>query len=234
MVVNAKIEPREGYSLLTIFNFSVPNWISNSKILIYKIKFENKNKVLLDLSNGGFSKNTFIIEKLPVGNKLYLEVIDMQGFSTTVPCYINVKINKNLPSLESILDNVIDASKKFLLLEIYKTNVNTEIMSDKIFENSMNMLEDYFENLTLDNFIIDYEKIISFIITFSNHKLTNENITKLFKILNLIMKYIDPLLNDLTKVEYLFKILDNLNKKAGDQIQSILSFYYIKNNLLNK
>jgi len=220
---DCRIEPFDGYSLQTNFNFTIQNWISKSKTLIYKIKFENKNKILFDLSNGGFSKNTFSIENLPVVRKLYLEVIDMQGFSTIMPCQVNVKINKNLPSLDSLLENVLDISKKLLIMEIYQSNINSdEVVSDRILDNSINMLDNYFDELKLENFLIDYEKIITTLITLSNQKLTNENITKLFKILNFIMKFIDPLLNDLSKVEYLFKILDNMNKKAGDQLQSII------------
>jgi len=69
---------------------------------------------------------------------------------------------------------------------------------------------------------MNYEKIISTIITITNQNLNNENINKLYKILNVIMKYIDSLMNDLNKIEYLFKILDNLNKIAGEQLQCIV------------
>jgi len=52
--------------------------------------------------------------------------------------------------------------------------------------------------------------------------LNNENIDKLFKILNVIMKYIDSLMKDLNKIEHLYKIIDKLNKIAGEQLQSIV------------
>jgi len=217
-----RIEPFDGYSFLTNFTFIVPNWISNTKTLIYKIKFENKNKILFDLSNGGFSQNTFSIENLPVGNKLFLEVIDMRGLSTIFPCQVNVRINKNLPSLDNLLENIVDVSKKLLIIEVYQTNVKEDGVSDKVVGNSINILNNYFDNLSLNDFLNNYEKLISTIITVSNQTLTNDNITKLFEILNLIIKYIDPLLNDITKFEYLFSILDKLNKKVGDKLLSII------------
>ena len=37
----------------------------------------------------------------------------------------------------------------------------------------------------------------------------------IYKILNVIVKYIDPFLNSLPKVQELYLILDNLNKKCG-------------------
>jgi len=220
---NCRVEPIEGYSLLTNFSFIAENWISSSKSLIYKIKFENKNKIFFDLSSGGFLKNNFKLDSLPAGNKLILEVIDIQGFSTLLPCNVNVNINKNVKSMESLLENEIDISKKLLLMEIYQTNVNIfNSINKQILEISINMLDNYFENLNSEDFYDNYEKIISTIITITNEKLDNKNIDKLLKILNIIMKYVDSLLNDLNKIEYLFRILDNLNRIAGDQLKSII------------
>jgi len=36
------------------------------------------------------------------------------------------------------------------------------------------------------------------------------------------MKYIDSLMKDLNKIEHLYKIIDKLNKIAGEQLQSIV------------
>jgi len=219
---DCRVEPNIGYSLQTNFYFSANNWNSRSKILMYKIKFQNKNNILFDLSNGGFSKNNFKIDNLPVGNKLILEVIDIQGYSTIVPCEVNIKKNKNLSSLDSLLDNIVDISEKLLIMEIYQTNLyNPNGLDEQIKNNSIIMLDNYFENLNLDDFYLNYDKILSTLITITFEKLLKENILKLYKILNQIMKYIYPLMNDLNKIEYLFKILDNLNKNAGFQLQSM-------------
>jgi len=180
----------------------------------------------LDLSNGGFSSNTFKIESLPVGNKILLEVNDFQGSSTVVPCNVNVKINKNLSSLESLLENIVDMSNKLLIIEIYETNINYENrLNINLIDNSINMLDYYFENFNFDDFLNSYEEILSRLITVTNENIGSDNINRLLKILNVIMKYIDPLMNDLNKIENLFKVFDNLNKIAGNQLQGTFFFF---------
>lgn len=225
---NCRVEPIEGYSLLTNFNFNVENWTSSSKLLIYKILFENKSKILFDLSNGGFTSKVFNTQNLPLESKIFLQVTDVYGFSTTVPCLVNIKKNKNLKSLDSLLENVIDMSNKLLLIEIYQTNINSENgMNYKIIDESINMLNIYFENFYLDDFLVNYEKIISTLITITNHKLKDENLNNLLKILNVILKYIDSLMNDVNKIEYIYKILDNLNTIIGDELKSRI-YYFLK------
>jgi len=65
-------------------------------------------------------------------------------------------------------------------------------------------------------FLQKYESIVSTIITISNQNLDNDKINKIYKILKLIVKNVDPILGDSSKVDLLYKILDNLNKKAGN------------------
>ena len=71
------------------------NWKTKSNPLIYKIKFKDINNILIDLTISGFSKNLFFINYLPVGSDLILEVIDNQGFSTTIYCN-KINVLKNL------------------------------------------------------------------------------------------------------------------------------------------
>lgn len=55
--------------------------------LSYKIKYENKNKIIVDLSNGGFTGSKFEMNLLPVGKKFILEEFDSQGITSTSICY---------------------------------------------------------------------------------------------------------------------------------------------------
>ena len=79
---------------------------------MYKIKYQDQNKILVDLSNNGFLEEKYISNRLPVGDKFFLEVINNQGKSTIIPCNVVVKVNKNLEEIENFLDYISDISQK--------------------------------------------------------------------------------------------------------------------------
>jgi len=214
---NCQVSPVIGYSLSTEFIFKFENWKSKSMPLFYKVKFQNSNNIMVDISEGGVSENMLISNSLPVADKFILEIVDIQGISSQISCYVKVKKNPNLPDIDSFLEKFFDTSKKLIMMDIYQTNKNSNEMDPAMLNNAINMVDNLFnDDFTQEMFLEKYESIVSTIITISNQNLDNDKINKIYKILKLIMKHVDPLLADSSKIEHLYKILDNLNKKAGN------------------
>jgi len=214
---NCQVSPVTGFSLTTEFTFKFENWISKSLPLLYKIKYQNNNKILVDISDGGVSENKFTSNTLPVAEKFILEIVDTQGISSQISCNVKVKTNTNLPEIQSFLEQYFDASKKLMMMDIYQTNKNSNEMDPAMLNNAIDMVDNLFnDDLTQEMFLQKYESIVSTIITISNQNLDNDKINKIYKILKLIVKNVDPILGDSSKVDLLYKILDNLNKKAGN------------------
>lgn len=237
---NIIVVPSSGTSLVTEFQFNVNNWKTNSLPLIYKIKYLNTNKILVDLTSGGFSTSTYLSRQLPVERIFYLEVIDSQGLSTTSQFYLNVVENKSSQmNINDHLSSSFDISSKILLLNIFQqkqqtsqspvtnasssgtsNNDNSETAtsnkdSSSTATYSIKIIDTYFENIDREKFLQDYDNIISLLISITNAEFNEENINTLFKILSLIIENIDPLLADYARVNNLYIILDNLNIKAG-------------------
>jgi len=214
---NCQVSPVTGFSLSTDFTFKFENWKSKSLPLLYKIKYQNNNKILVDISDGGVSENKFSSNTLPFTEKFILEIIDTQGLSAEISCNVKVKKNQNLPEIQSFLEQFFDTSKKLMMMDIYQTNKNSNDMDPAMLNNAIDMVDNLFgDDLTQEMFLQKYESIVSTIITISNQNLDNDKINKIYKILKLIVKNVDPLLGDSSKVDLLYKILDNLNKKAGN------------------
>ena len=223
---NCQVNPQKGFSLATNFTFTFENWKSNLMPLLYKIKFENKNKILVDLTEGGFFENKFVTNALPAESRIFLEVIDNQGFSSQVQCNVIVQLNKHLKGLDSILENYFEESMKLIIMEIYQSNKKEDEIDPLMINKAVDMVETYFDDLSEPKFLENYEIIVSTIITISKNELTSEKINKIYKILNLIMMKIDKILSDLTKIEYLYTISDILNKNAEEYLKSILIKYF--------
>jgi hypothetical protein len=132
-----------------------------------------------------------------------------------------VQLNRQLLSLDNILEQYFEINKKLIIMEIYQTNKKEDEVDPATINKAVDMVETYFDDLSEAKFLENYESIVSTIITISKHELTSEKINKIYKILNLIIMKIDALLSDLSKIDYLYKILDSLNKNAGEQLESI-------------
>ena len=77
------------------------------------------------------------------------------------------------------------------------------------------MINLLFESINQEQFLKEYDIIISTLIIVSNNDFDNDKIDTINKLLNIIVKFIDPLLNSLPKIQNLYSILDNINKKTA-------------------
>ena len=225
---SCSVNPTTGISFLTEFTFFISDWKSSSLPLFYKIKYLDKNNIPIDITNGGFVGDKFISNKLPVANKFILEIIDNQGISTKSICNVNVKINKELNYLDFYTKDIFDIPRKLLINDLYKTNKNENYNPDSEEMNkALDMIDVYFQTIDQEKFITEYDIIISTLIGVSSQNFDYDKIYTIYKILNLIVKYIDPLLNDLVKLQYLYSILDNINNKFGSLLKGKLFIYLI-------
>jgi len=213
---------KNGISLQTSISFLADNWKSDFLPFLYKIKYLNKNNILYDLSDGGFVENNFLTNNLPVSDKFFLEVIDNQGLSVITPCKLNIKVNKNLPSIEEFLESVFDEPKKINLIEIYISNKNDNEFDAGLLNHSLDLINNYFDKITSEKFVENFDNFISTLITISNSNIDQQKINKTCEILDLIMKYYDPIYFDDNQLNSLYTIYDNMNKKFGDYLKSKL------------
>ena len=214
------VSPSTGISFLTEFTFHISDWKSTSLPLFYKIKYIDKNNIPIDISNGGFGEDKFISNKLPVANNFILEIIDNQGISKTSICNVNVKINKDLNDIDFYTKGIFDIPQKLLINDLYKTNKNENDKPDlEESTKAVDMIDVYFDNIDQEKFIIEYDIIISTLIVITQN-FDDKKIDTIYKILYIIVKFIDPLLNYLTKLHYLYSILDNMNKICGNLLKS--------------
>ena len=216
------VSPSLGFSLLTEFTFIISDWKSSAMPLFYKIKYLNINNIPVDISNGGFVGSKFTTNTLPVANSFILEITDNQGISKTSLCNVNVKINKNIKEIDFYTKNIFDIPQKLLMNEIYKTNKNKDYVELAAMDKAVDMIDVYFDSIDQKKFITEYDIIISTLIEVSSQEFSDEKIAIIYKILNLIVKFIDPLLNYLPKLQSLYSILDNINKKCGELLKSNL------------
>ena len=214
------VSPSTGISFLTEFTFYVSDWKSTSLPLFYKIKYLDKNNIPIDISNGGFVGDKFISNKLPVANNFILEIIDNKGISTNSNCNLNVKTNKNIKPIDFYIQGVFDIPQQLLINDLYKTNKNENDKQElEEINKAVDIIDIYFNSIDQDKFNTEYDIIISTLIAITTN-FDDKKIDTINKILNLIIKFIDPLLNNLVKLQYLYSVLDNMNNKFGTLLES--------------
>ena len=183
----------------------------------------NKNNIDIDLTNGGFFNDEFISNIIPVSKSFKLEIIDIQGFSTIVACNLIVDINKNPPKIEDLTKNIKDNYSKLMIEEIIKTNYKNNFIDRSSSDNTINILSNSINNIDQDYLILNYNNLISILIDITQN-FSEEKISELYDILKKIVNNIDSLLNDLSKIEKLNKVFDNLNTKLGSILGKLYNF----------
>ena len=217
---NCFLVPSIGYSFLTEFSFIVSDWISSFFPLLYKIKYLDSNNIPVDISDGGFAGEKFVSNKLPVGKSFILEITDIRGVSKISYCKANVKINQDLKDLDYYTKDIFDITKKLLISKLYETNKISEDVNLNQLNKKVDMINLLFESINQEHFLKEYDIIISTLIIVSNNDFDNDKIDTINKLLNIIVKFIDPLLNSLPKIQNLYSILDNINKKTAKILES--------------
>lgn len=224
---NCVVFPSVGYSFLTEFTFLINDWQSKAFPLTYKIKYLDANNIPVDITDGGFTGEKFITNRLPVAKSFILEITDSRGISKISTCNADVKINKDLKNIDNYTKNIFDIAKKLLIIELYQTNkVNEDVNSTEL-NNKVDMINLLFENVNQEKFLKEYDVIISTLVNVSSKDFDNDKIDIINNILIVIVKFINPLLNNLPKIQNLYTIIDNINKKTGNISKGI----FIVNNL---
>ena len=228
---NCNVLPQVGISLLTNFTFTVSDWKSDSNKLLYKIKYLNKNDIYFDLTNGGFSNNNFTTNVLPVSKNFILEIIDSKGLSTIVNCNANVNINKELNEnkIEEYTKKINDDSQKYIIEEVFRTNFPQKKIDIPSSDKYINELNSTLNTISKFNFINNYNNYISILIEATTNNFKEDNSQIIFDIFKTMTNNMDLLLNDLFKVDKLYKTFDNVEIKLGE-IQgnlNIILYIYI-------
>lgn len=235
---NCAVSPMTGVSMKTDFKFIISGWISKSLPLVYKIKYSNKNKNYVDISNGGFAEEYWISNLIPVANDFILEISDSSGLFTEFTCAINVKVNKALESLDFYLGKELDPKIKLLILEVYGSNKDA-LSNDSYTENAelnnkaLDMMDSYL-NIPPEKIKQDLENIISKILDISNKPFDLDKLLIVNKSIKVIVDNIEPLLQYIDKMQIVYRVLDNIFKKASSIEELIKNkdlLEYLQNNL---
>jgi len=235
---NCLVSPNSGISMYTNFTITQEGWKGGSLPLLFKIMCKTNSNILIDLTNGGFFTQSFSINNLPEGNNIiFLEVSDNQGKSVLAPCPLKINKNNSKPPIETYLENLNDITRKMVLFDIYTLNKdeNTKNQDDekKEIDYRLNILNTYYEEISFkfdhEKFFENIEKVLSFLLEFSYKNLKNIDLGKLFDILDLIINNIDPLLDEMNKINILYEILDNFSENIKIKIKenSGNKLYYI-------
>jgi len=223
---NCLVNPFNGIALYTNFTFFIEGWKSSSLPLLYKIKYKTKSNILIDVTEGGFFSNNFTINILPEGNNhIFLEISDNKGLSSLNLCSANIRSINNLILIDEILD-MKPITEKMMLLDIYNSgvNLNSETLinnseSKKEIEDSFNLINLYYKEISMNfdpnKFLENFDKVISFILNFSNKNLEDIDFQNIFELLDIIVNNIDSLLDDLKKMQILYSIMDNFSKNLN-------------------
>jgi len=257
---NCLVYPNQGIAMHTNFTIIQEDWKGGALPFLFKIKCKTISNIYVDISNGGFFSQSFNINKLPEGNNhIYLEVSDQQGRFVLFPCLVKVKNNDNQYSLENYLNKTKDIYQKMVLMDVYLSNLNdkketqtySSIMNEKK-ENQANEKKEITDRINIletfnqeiysnsnpdsEKFFENFETIISFLLELSKKNLKEINLEILYNTLNIIISNIDPFIDDLKKIGFLYKIIDNLSdnikiKRAeitGIFINHSINFLFLK------
>lgn len=215
---------QNGISLKDDFEFKISGWISKKKPLLFKIKFLNDEENFLDISMGGFLEEKFVTKNLPVGESFFLEAIDSGGLSAIVPCQLKVLPNNQLMKMEDYLEGVFEPVKKMIIMDIFKSNlanggslaqdssqkekIDPRIaINDQALEMLSNLLnsgEDPSDSL---------ENVTTSLLTVSPEPYSDSSILIAVNCLEVIVNYIEAIMDKEENVKMVFKIGDNLLKK---------------------
>jgi len=216
---NCLVSPLTGISLSTNFVFNISGWETNTKPMIYKIKYLNEDNLYTDLTNGGFSESSWKSNMIPVCNNFIVEVTDSNGLHNTAICKVQVKSNNKIEDIDYYLEKEFDPKNRLLFIAIYKTNIknlkNYKIQDDSLNNRALDMVDMYMKN-SVENIQQDLENIIVSILNISNQKFDKKKLTILSNSLNIIIQNIEPLLQYIDKMRNVYIILDNILKKATD------------------
>jgi len=216
---NCLVSPMTGISLSTNFVFNISGWETNAKPLIYKIKYLNEDNNYTDLTNGGFLESSWKSNIIPVCENLIVEVTDSIGLHNTAICKFQVKPNNKLEDIDYYLDKEFDPNNRLLLIAIYKTNKQNLKNYNKhdysLNNRALDIVDTYMKN-SIENIQQDLENIIVTILNISNQNFDKEKIKILNNSLNIIIQNIEPLLQYVDKIQNVYRILDNILKKAID------------------
>jgi len=215
------VSPNSGISLYTNFTITQEGWKGGAMPLLFRIKCKTKSNILIDISNGGFFSQNFIINSLPEGNNnIFLEVSDQQGRFVLSPCSVNVKGNNNLQIIENYITNIIDIPQKMVMMDILTLNSNenrdNHFEGKKEINTRIEVLNSYYKEISLnfnpERFYENIDKVLSFLLELSNKNLKDINFQNLYEILDLIINNFDPFIENLNKVGYLYRIIDNFSE----------------------
>jgi len=231
------VSPSNGISMQTNFKFGISGWITNSEPMIYRIKYLNKDNVYIDISKGGFPDATWTTNMIPVAKDFIVEVIDSSGLSSNSPCSLKVKSNPVILSLESYLDGEFDPNNRLLLVEIYKSNKENLDPVDKdpsLNNKALDMIDYYMQNA--GNIQQDLENIVARIMSISNQPFDKDKLLIVNNSIKIIVDNIDPLLQYIDKMQNVYRILDNIFKKASsmEELKNDKDLIDILQNYLNQ
>ena len=215
---NCVVSPMTGISMKTEFKFIVQNWITKSLPMIYKIKYLNKDNNYIEISKGGFPETNWSTNLIPVAKDFVVEVTDASGLSSLNPCSIKVKPNPELANLDTYLEKEFDPNIRLMLVEIYKSNKENLKDSEKdpsLNNKALDVMSYYLTN-SLDSIQEDLENIIARILDISNQQFDKEKLIIVNNSIKVIVDNIEPLLQYKEKMQNVYRILDNIFKKASE------------------
>jgi len=160
---NCVVSPLTGISLSTNFVFDISGWETNGKQMIYKIKYLNEDNNYTDLTNGGFSESSWKSNIFPVCKNFIFKISDSSGLYNTAICKFHIKPNNKLEDIDYYLEREFDSNNRFLLIAIYKTNIqnlkNYKKQDDSLNNRALDMVDMYMKN-SVENIQQDLENII--------------------------------------------------------------------------
>ena len=231
---NCIIDPKNGTSMTTNFTFNASNWNSRYNPLQYRFYLLTETNTEITLNNISTS-SVYISNKIPPGNRFFVEVIDSIGTILKESCMVNVIFSSF--TLNSQLDENLSPNEKLKIFNYYTLNNSLKVnetenvlkIMDKILNNSnpidlntMNSLLTQMNSISTNSITIlpknsqlSLINIVENIVKVSNNFIQSENL-----VLN-IYNILDNLLND---ADFSNKIQnDNVNNSIYNDINLMIS-----------
>jgi hypothetical protein len=196
--------PNEGISLDNVVKFYIENWQTTNAPLSYELiaKSSNEDLYLIDKT----FNNIIITSKLPVDYKIYAKITDNKNQFVLDECPVLISINKNLTTVDEVLDKATSPDDKLLLISILKSNNIT--LGDKIMTESANILESMVESPNIKN---NLDKIISQTQSLAQANILDNNLNS---IIHKIIDNLSTVVPSNTQVQNIFNLIDSNKEKV--------------------
>jgi len=219
------VSPTSGISLKNRFKFEFLGWRSNTTSLVYNIKYLNSNKIFYDLTNEGILDKSYESIYFPFGDRFFVEVTDSSGYFTLYPCGVSILKNENIGSLDKLLDKEPQTDMKFLLIEIFNSNKNSNFVEKSVSETladaqnaeiNIDLIENYVKNSKSNLNQKNTQNLINQFLDISKNEIQKSKMDIFGGLIGDIIQNIDEEA-DISKMNDFYRVFNNIFKNRNNK-----------------